>query len=74
VKFVGRINSVCGKRLLILRCDAAQLPRLQTEVTDRRLKPIGKLVDLFGNIAAPYATVLCYTDCDRVAGEKLYAK
>ena len=53
MKFVGRINSVCGSRILILRCDAAQLPRLQTEVTDRRLRPVGKLVDLFGNIKAP---------------------
>jgi RNA-binding protein len=60
--------------MLILQCDAAQLPRLYSEVTDRRLKPVGKLVDVFGNISAPYAAVLCYDVCANTAGEKLFAK
>jgi RNA-binding protein len=60
--------------MLILQCDAAQLPRLYSEVTDRRLKPVGKLVDVFGNISAPYAAVLCYDVCASTIGEKLFAK
>ena len=74
MKFVGRVDSICGKRLLILRCDAAQLPRLNTEVADRRLRSVGRLVEVFGNIKAPYAAVLCYNRCTCVPGEKLFAK
>ena len=42
--------STIGNRMLIIQCDAAQLPPLYSEVTDRRMKPVGKILDLFGNI------------------------
>ncbi|MDN7026153.1 RNA-binding protein [Methanoculleus sp. FWC-SCC1] len=74
MKFIGRSIRVCGSRLLILRCDAAHLPRLHSRVVDRRMKPVGKVVDVFGNISAPYAAVLCYDDCSTHVGEKIFAK
>lgn len=61
-----------GKRLLILRCDPAQLPKMYTEVVDRRMNSVGKVVDVFGNVAAPYAAVLCRAECRLAAGEKLF--
>jgi RNA-binding protein len=74
LKLVGYALHVCGKRTLILRCDAAQLPRLYREVIDRRMKPIGKLVDIFGDVSTPYAAVRCYGACGVPAGEKVYTK
>ncbi|NYT05723.1 MAG: RNA-binding protein [Methanomicrobiales archaeon] len=74
VKFVGRVISICGRRLLILRCDPAQLPPLNAQVVDRRLKPVGRLIDIFGNIQAPLAAVLCHEQCTTAPQEKLYAK
>ncbi len=44
--------STIGDRMLIIQCDAAQLPSLYSEVTDRRMKPVGKILDLFGNVKA----------------------
>ncbi|MDT8357980.1 MAG: hypothetical protein RQ758_05680 [Methanomicrobiaceae archaeon] len=41
---------------------------------DRRLSPVGKLVDLFGNIQSPYAVVKCFGACTNRVGEKLFAK
>jgi len=32
--------------MLIIQCDAAQLPPLYSEVTDRRMRPVGKILDL----------------------------
>ena len=66
--------STIGKRMLIIRCDAAQLPPLYSEVTDRRMRPVGKILDLFGNVKAPYAAVLCRQKCSVLPGEKLFAK
>ena len=63
-----------GNRLLVLRCDPAQLPRMYTEIVDRRLKPVGRVVDVFGNVAAPYATVVCQADCRVAPGEKLFIR
>lgn len=60
--------------MLILQCDPAQLPRLNTSVVDRRLKPVGKLIDIFGNIQAPLAAVLCTDECTATTDEKLYTK
>jgi RNA-binding protein len=38
------------------------------------MKPIGKIVDIFGDISAPYAAVRCYGACSVPAGEKVYTK
>ncbi|HUH79406.1 MAG TPA: RNA-binding protein [Methanoregula sp.] len=60
--------------MLILQCDAAQLPPLYSEVIDRRMKPVGKILDLFGNVKAPYAAVLCKGVCTVQPDEKLFTK
>ncbi|TAJ43356.1 RNA-binding protein [Methanofollis fontis] len=74
MKLVGPIIKICGSHTLILRCDAAQLPRLYGEVFDRRLRPAGKIVDIFGNVASPFAAVRCRQNCTIRTGEKLYTK
>lgn len=38
------------------------------------MKPVGRIVDLFGNIAAPYATIVCQNDYRALEGEKLFVK
>jgi RNA-binding protein len=63
-----------GNRLLVLNCDPAQLPKMYAEVVDRRMKPVGRVVDVFGNVAAPYATVVCRSDCRVAPGEKLFIR
>jgi RNA-binding protein len=66
--------STSGRRMLIIQCDPAQLPALYSEVTDRKMQPVGKIVDIFGNIKTPYATVVCRDRCDTRPNDKLYAK
>ncbi|HVP95597.1 MAG TPA: RNA-binding protein [Methanoregula sp.] len=66
--------STYGSRMLIIQCDAAQLPGLYSEVTDRRTQPVGKIMDLFGNVKSPYALVLCHGPCSVTPGEKLFAR
>ena len=61
--------------MLIVECDAAKLPRLYSHVLDKRWKPVGKLVDIFGNIASPYAAVVCtIQDREKLIGEKVFIK
>lgn len=74
MKVVGRAVSTIGNRMLIIQCDAAQLPALYSEVSDRRMKPVGKILDLFGNVKAPYASVLCRDKCAVLPNEKLFTK
>lgn len=74
LKLVGQVEHHIGRRTLVLHVDKGQLPPLSAEVTDRRLQPIGKLVEIFGNVQTPYATVLCYTPRKFVRGEKIYMK
>ena len=74
MKVIGRAMSTIGNRMLIIQCDAAQLPPLYSEVTDRRMKPVGKILDLFGNIKAPYAAILCQKKCTVQPNEKVFAK
>jgi len=74
VKVVGRAMSTYGSRMLIIQCDAAQLPGLYSEVMDRRTKPVGKIMDVFGNVKSPYALVLSHGPCSVTPGEKLFAR
>lgn len=74
MKVIGRINAICGRRLMIVRCDAAQLPKLYSVVVNQRMHPIGKIMDLFGNVSKPYATVLCQDQCTSQPGEKVFAR
>ncbi|OPY37029.1 MAG: H/ACA RNA-protein complex component Gar1 [Methanoregula sp. PtaU1.Bin051] len=74
MNMVGRAISTFGKRTLIIRCDAAQLPGLYTDVLDRTMKPVGKIVDIFGNVKAPLATVICRDRCTIRPDEKLFSK
>ncbi|HWQ66045.1 MAG TPA: Gar1/Naf1 family protein [Methanospirillum sp.] len=61
--------------MLIVECDAAKLPRLYGMVVDKRWKPVGKLVEIFGSIASPYAAVLCTVqNHQQLIGEKLFIK
>lgn len=74
MKVVGRAVSTIGNRMLIIQCDAAQLPALYSELIDKRMKPVGKILDLFGNVKAPYAAVLCRGNCTVLPNEKLFTK
>ena len=60
--------------MLVIRCDAAQLPGFYSEVTDRRMKTVGTIMDIFGNVKAPYALVLCPKACGIQPDEKVFAK
>jgi RNA-binding protein len=60
--------------MVVIQCDPAQLPRLYSEVLDRRTRPIGKLTEIFGNIKAPYAAIFCKTEYNGVPGEKVFAR
>jgi RNA-binding protein len=66
--------STYGSRMFIIECDAAQLPGLYSEVMDRRTKPVGKIMDLFGNVKSPYALVLTKGPCSVAPGEKVFAR
>ena len=74
MRLVGRVIHHTGRRLFVVHCDAAQLPRLHSEVTDRRLAPLGRIVDIFGKVEHPYAAVVSYPGRTPEAGKKIYAR
>jgi RNA-binding protein len=63
-----------GNRLLVVRCDPAHLPKLYADVIDKRMKPVGRVMDVFGNVSAPCAAILCRTPARALAGEMLFIK
>ena len=74
MRSLGSVLHRSGKRLLLIQCDPSKLPRLYSDVLDRRLRAVGKVVDIFGNIQKPYACVLCYGGCGIEVGEKVFGK
>jgi RNA-binding protein len=53
VRSIGRVEHLRGKKMLIVRIDAAKLPKLYSTVIDRKWNPIGKLVEIYDNISTP---------------------
>ncbi|MDD1662699.1 MAG: hypothetical protein LUQ60_03010 [Methanomicrobiales archaeon] len=47
---------------------------MYSDVVDKRLRAVGKVVDIFGNVEGPYAAVLCYGKCGIEIGEKVFGK
>jgi len=74
LKLAGQIRSIVGKHLVVVNCDATQLPPLYADVIDRQQRPVGKLVEVFGNIKYPCAAVYCRDTKSCTAGEMLYTK
>lgn len=74
MKVVGQVKNICGKNTAVIAIDGGQLPRLHSEVVDLRKKPVGKLVEVFGNIRTPYALVVCKGQWECSVGETLYTE
>jgi len=74
LKSIGHVMHTVGNRLLVVRCDPAHLPRMHTDVIDKRMKPVGRVVDVFGNVSAPCAAILCRAEARADAGEMLFIK
>ncbi|MDR3102279.1 MAG: RNA-binding protein [Methanocalculaceae archaeon] len=72
MKFAGNVTVILGRRRLIVKSDAGQLPPLYSEVADERSRPIGQIVDLYGSVANPYLTVSCNDDVRIRSGDSLY--
>lgn len=74
MQLVGRAANAAGRHLLIVECDSARLPRLYSQIIDRRRRSVGMIVEVFGNIAHPYAAVICHREARPLVGEKVFAK
>lgn len=73
VKIAGTVIACRGKRLLVAKCDAGQLPPLYTSVSDMENHPVGKIVDLYGSVSKPYVTILCYGEASNsLVNQELY--
>jgi RNA-binding protein len=38
------------------------------------MKPVGRIVDVFGNVSMPYAAIQCRNRCDTEIGENVFVK
>jgi len=73
VKLAGEVVSCRGKRLVVARCDAGQLPPLYSIVCDSQSKDVGRIVDLYGSVSKPYVTILCNEEgTPALVGTELY--
>ncbi len=52
---LGRVLHVSKDRNIILKVES--LPRIGQAVVNKELKPVGKVLDIFGPVTSPYAAV-----------------
>lgn len=69
---IGRVLHVSPDRNIILK--AEKLPRIGAKVIDEKLKPVGKVFDIFGPVSSPYVKVKTKAkETGRFVGRVLYA-
>ncbi len=56
---VGTVSHISKRGTIILRCDRP--PPLGVEVVDKRVEPVGMIVDVFGPVKHPYVAVRPYS-------------
>jgi snoRNP protein GAR1 len=72
---VGTVAHLC-QRLAIVPIEAEEVPSIGTRVVDKELRRVGRIVDIFGPVSAPYAAI-SPTDREtgaRLIGERVYAR
>ena len=52
---LGRVLHVGQSRNIIIRTE--NIPKIGETVVDENLKPIGKILDIFGSVSSPYVSV-----------------
>lgn len=68
---IGHVLHVSPDRNLILK--AEKLPRIGAKVIDEKLKPLGKVFDIFGPVSSPYVKVKTkIKETERFIGRVLY--
>lgn len=69
---IGRVLHISSDRNIILK--AEKLPRIGARVIDEKLKPVGKVFDIFGPVSSPYVKVRTKVkETERLVGRILYA-
>jgi RNA-binding protein len=68
---LGRVLHVSQSRNIIIKIEKA--PKIGETVVDENLKPIGKILDVFGPISSPYASVKpTIQEAGKLANKTLY--
>lgn len=52
---LGRVLHVSQNRNIIIKIE--NIPKIGAKVIDENLKPVGKVLDIFGPVSSPYASV-----------------
>jgi RNA-binding protein len=52
---LGRVVHVSQSRNIIIKLE--NIPKIGTVVVNENLKPVGKILDVFGPISSPYASI-----------------
>ncbi|MCK4669169.1 hypothetical protein KAT21_03505 [Candidatus Bathyarchaeota archaeon] len=52
---LGRVLHVSQSRNMIIKIE--KVPKIGETVVDESLKPVGKILDIFGPVSSPYASV-----------------
>jgi len=52
---LGRVLHVSQNRNIIIKIE--NIPKIGAKVIDENLKPVGKVLDIFGPVSSPYASL-----------------
>ncbi|MDI3502092.1 MAG: RNA-binding protein [Archaeoglobi archaeon] len=69
---LGTVLGMSSQRNLIVRMECSEIPKLNSQVFDKRKRRIGFIFDIIGPVSGPYAVVKCEIPPEEVKDEILY--
>ncbi|MFW6110918.1 MAG: H/ACA ribonucleoprotein complex subunit GAR1 [Thermoproteota archaeon] len=70
---LGRVLHISRSRNVIVKVE--EVPKIGAHVVDKKLRSIGEVVDVFGPVSSPYASVKPeIQEMERLSGSMLYVR
>jgi RNA-binding protein len=69
---LGVPHQISSSKKVITKINDACIPKIGAIVVNEKLKPLGKILDIFGPVSSPYATIKSFTKPKNLLNKTLY--
>jgi RNA-binding protein len=71
---LGVPHQISSSKNAITKINDTSIPKIGAIVVNEKLKPLGKILDIFGPVSSPYATIKPFIKPKRLLNKTLYLK
>lgn len=71
---LGIPHQIISNKKVITKINDTYIPKIGAIVVNEKLKPLGKILDIFGPVSSPYATIEPFINPKNLLNKALYLR